>query len=289
MGRLTGMRIRLRSKRSEIHSVTIKDADQRISNSWAGLLEVRFAAEIRQADAELRMIRRANATRSPPEDARLQRVGPSMSASGFCDVGVRLEPRPGGANENGRSPAQSDPSTCPQSAMNRSPATIGDDGSRDRADAGSRRGCPSTCSPSVVSASSTATGTRPSRHAKSTPDLGRILTVDLDGAVSGRAALTQSLGGQAVAGRARVDDHSLSAQRPLERQRVGVRMPGLVVRADTGHIDQHHAVASLHPYVAAVGQVDQAVRSVRPRPAGPVAARIVPGRPVRSQFPGRRR
>ena len=65
-----------------------------------------------------------------------------------------------------------------------------------------------------------------SRHAETTPDLGRVLPVHFHGVVGRGGSLPQSLGRPSVTGRARIDQHAVRSQRPLKRQRVGVACPG---------------------------------------------------------------
>ena len=74
-----------------------------------------------------------------------------------------------------------------------------------------------------------------------------------------RAALALALRAGAVAGGARVAEHAPPAPRQLERQRVGVRVAGNVVRPDRRDVGQHDEVAGGQAQVAAGLEPGEAV------------------------------
>ena len=78
---------------------------------------------------------------------------------------------------------------------------------------------------------------RAPRNAKAAPHLGGVRAVDLDGAVRRGATFEQSNRPGAVFGRAPVDDEAPPSNRELERQRIGVRMAGKVIRPDRRDVE----------------------------------------------------
>ena len=100
---------------------------------------------------------------------------------------------------------------------------------------------------------------RPPPHAKAGPHFRRILPINHYRVVCRRPALPQPLSTVAITRCTRIHEDTLTEQRQLEGQGIGVRMPRKIIRANRSNIQYRHSSILFNPYVSAVGKESKAL------------------------------